>query len=136
MKRTLKGRGRYFPGCCYGMLITLPVISLPVIILTFFPEKAKKLADFGEEKAIFIFMAVFLLLYWIGTKIGKKIFDFTKRKYEEKTDDSSKSYKMAVFTEFGVFVVLMIIIPLIFAVTGQTLSVNSGSPAETINGWD
>ena len=136
MKRTLKGRGRYFPGCLYSMIITMIVAVIPIFFIDYWKDNIDKFFENSNAEIFSVgFTLFFGIIYFIAVKIGEKFFNFTERKFEERTGDSLKSHKMAVFTEFISILALMVIILLGMAFISQ-ISTEKTVPVESINGWD
>lgn len=126
MKRRLKGAARYFPGCLYGLLLMIP---LSVVIGIWWSEHSVQL--WVKSIALILFIAFYL----ICCKAGKKIFDFTERKFSKCKKNRKKAQFFAKLTEVAVFfgvILLFIFVPLLVEVYNE----NSLSVSESINSWD
>ena len=99
MKRRLKGRLRYFPGCLYAVVFGLFVVLLEIYFLARSDIEISK----SSPSAILIFFS-YILPYIIFMFVGKKLFDLTEKLYM-RSGDSDKAYNKAVLTEILVFFV-------------------------------
>ncbi len=109
MKKGLNERSIYFPGALYSIVFCLPVIVLLVFLLS----KVYTIEGRGDPIGIVI-AAVFIVLFIILLKSGKKLFDITEKVFM-KCGDAQKAYRKAVLTEFIVFFVFLIL--LMFLIT-------------------
>ena len=109
MKRRLMGRGVYFPGALYSIVLCLPVI----VLLIFFMSGVYTIEGRGDPIGIAI-AAVFIALYMIFLKPAGKLFAITENFFKN-CSDADKAHKKAVLTEFAVFSVFLIL--LIFIIT-------------------
>jgi hypothetical protein len=97
MKRRLKGRLRYFPGCLYAVVFGLFVMLLEIYFLARSDIEISK----SSPSAILIFFS-YILPYIIFMFVGKKLFDLTEKIFL-KTSEPYKANQRAVLTESLVF---------------------------------
>lgn len=131
MKRRLKGRGRYFPGGGYGILLsTVPWI----LLLGFFLNlESWNLPTF----LVVIIIVIGLLCVAFAFVLGKDIFNFTKEKYLKRYKDDKTAQHYAELTE-GILVLVFVFLATIVLIIGEDkyYSKNSSSVSESINNWD
>ena len=99
MKRRLKGRLRYFPGCLYAVVFGLFVMLLEIYFLARSDIEISK----SSPSAILIFFS-YILPYIIFMFVGKKLFDLTENIFL-KIGEPYKANQRAVLTEILVFFV-------------------------------
>lgn len=109
MKKRSKKWNTYFPGALYSIAFCLPVIVLLVFLLS----KFYTIEGRGDPIGIVI-AAVFIVLFMLLLKAGRKLFDVTEKAYL-KCGDAQKAYGKAVLTEAIVFFVFLIL--LMFLIT-------------------
>lgn len=97
MKRRLKGRSHYYPGSLYGIVLSMPVLFVPMIMML----KAGIITSKASPAMIIVTIA-FIIVYLIFSKLGVKIFAFTENLFMG-SGDMQKAHRKAVITEFLVF---------------------------------
>lgn len=112
MKRRLKGRSHYYPGCLYGITFAFPVLILPVLILA-----KEKVLTSKTSPLVIVFVVAFIVMYLIFSMFGKKLFAVTENIFM-RCGDTQKAHRKAVITEFLVFFLFILLIcfvmPIIF----------------------
>jgi len=95
MKTTLKGRGRYYPGCIYASIMSLGACA---VLMVFF---ADHLHGFVSGINAVVLIAAMIVMYLLFCFVGKKLHDLTQRFYERFNLTSNHSEILADFTEIG-----------------------------------
>ncbi len=112
MKRRLKGRSNYYPGCLYGIAFTVPGLMLFVMILA-----REKVLTSKTSPLVIVFVVAFIAMYLIFSMFGKKLFAVTEKIFM-RSGDAQKARIKAVITEFLVFFLFIFLIcfvmPIIF----------------------
>lgn len=137
MKRRLKGRHRYFPGCLYCQLIFIILSLIAVAILAF--SVGLENIPMDNAGTIVLFIIVFIPTLIFCYKSGEFIFDLTERTIRRRLDIKGKfekdAHAKAEILEHIIFIGILFIAPLLFFKIVQHFNGNTDSPPP-INGWD
>ena len=109
MKTTLKGHGKYYPGCFYGLVLSLPFVVEYLVIA--YPH----FKSVGTVVQVILFVVPILLMYFLFLFVGKRFHDFTERMYDRFSFSSAHSKHWDDFTE----IVSMFLLLLLFMVIVQ-----------------
>lgn len=131
MKRTLKGRGRYYPGGLYSILLVM-IFAAAEAVLVF------GLINYREHEAaaLVLYFAVLIALAIAAFKLGKCIFDFIERKLSSVCKTDKSAYGWAVAIEFAVYFAVLIIMTAIPPIIAKLSDGGAVEVSESINGWD
>lgn len=93
----------YFPGALYSIVLCMP----GVVLLIFFISRVYTIEGRGDPIGIAV-AVVFIVLYMIFLKPGKKLFDITEKAFAG-CGDVQKAHRKAVLTELAAFFVFLIL---------------------------
>ena len=102
MKTTLKGHGKYYPGCFYGLVLSLPFVVEYLVIA--YPH----FKSVGTVVQVILFVVPILLMYFLFLFVGKRFHDFTERMYDRFSFSSAHSKDWADFTEILSMLALLV----------------------------
>ena len=110
MKHTLKGVGRYYPGCLYGYM--LAIILMLVLLLSGVP-----LDFFNTNTGRVVLIVAVLVGIAAFMSVGKRLHDWTVKLLHKKHGSMSKAKKKGQILEIVIFIsfdLLLLLTPLAF----------------------